>query len=91
MQWLIKWVKWTNGLLGWVMCVIAFETQFTAVLLPGSLVSYHNFLIFFLYLKRRSRPCISLFKSGKTILFVYILYVDATDVVKACAVTPELI
>jgi hypothetical protein len=30
-----------------VMRLIAFETQFTSVLHPGSLVSFHNFLIFF--------------------------------------------
>jgi hypothetical protein len=31
------------------MCVIAFETKFTAVKHPGFLVSCLNFLIFFLY------------------------------------------
>jgi hypothetical protein len=78
-----------------VMRVTAFETQFTAALRPGSLVSCHNFLIFLLYLKRRSRPGISLFKSDKVILFVDSLYADAIEAVKARAAlsasTPELI
>jgi hypothetical protein len=66
-----------------VMRVIAFETQFTAVLHPGSLAYCHNFLIFFLYLKRRPRAGISLFKSDKVIFFVDSLYVDAIEAVKA--------
>jgi hypothetical protein len=67
------------------MSVIAYETQFTSVLHPGSLVSCHNFLIFFLYLKRWCRPGISLFKSDKVILFVDSLYADAVEAVKARA------
>jgi hypothetical protein len=45
------------------MRLIAFETQFTSVLHPGSLVSCHNFLILLLYFNNRSRPGISLFNS----------------------------
>jgi hypothetical protein len=65
------------------MRVIDFETQFTAVLHPGSLVSCHNFLIFFLLLRRRSRPGILLFNSDKVILYFDILYADATEDLKA--------
>jgi hypothetical protein len=62
---------------------IAFETQFTAVLHLGSLVSCHNFLILFLYFYNRCRPGRSLFKTDKVILLVDSLYADAIDAVKA--------
>jgi hypothetical protein len=74
---------------------IAFETQFTSVLHPGSLVSSHNFLILFLYFINRSRPRRSLNNSDKLILLVYSIYADAIEAVKAhaalSAFTPELI
>jgi hypothetical protein len=78
-----------------VMRLIAFETQSTFVLHPGSLVSCHNFLILFLYFNNRSRSGRSLFNSDTVILLVDSLYADAMEAVKAHAAlsasTPELI
>jgi hypothetical protein len=64
---------------------IAFETQLTAVLHSGSLVSCHSFLILFLYFNSRSRPGRSLFKSVNVILLVDSLYAEAIEAVKARA------
>jgi hypothetical protein len=78
-----------------IMRLIVFETQFTAVLHAGSLVSCHNFLIFLLYLNRRSRPGGSLFNYDKVILLIDSLNSDVIDAVKRrsalSAFTPELI
>jgi hypothetical protein len=79
------------------MRLIDFETQLTAFLYPGSLVSCHNFLILFLYFNNRSRPGRSLFNSDKVILLVdnLLVYADAIEAVKARAAlsasAPELI
>jgi hypothetical protein len=67
------------------MRLIAFETQFTSVLHPGSRVSCHNFLILLLYFNNRSRRGISLFNSDKVILLVDILYAVAMEAVNAHA------
>jgi hypothetical protein len=78
-----------------IMRLIDFETQLTAFLYPGSLVSCQNFLILFLYFNSRSRPGRSLFNSNKVILLVDSLYAEATGTVEARAAllasTPELI
>jgi hypothetical protein len=78
-----------------VMRLIAFETQFTAVLHPGFLVSCHNFLVLFLYFNSRSRPGRSLFNPDKVIFLVDSLYVEATEAVKSRAAlsasTPDFI
>jgi hypothetical protein len=78
-----------------IMRLIAFETRFTAVLHPGSLVSWHSFLILFLYFNSRSRPGISLLKPVNVILLVVSLYAEAREAVKLRAAlsasTPELI
>jgi hypothetical protein len=50
-----------------VMCVIVFETQFTAFLHPGSLVSCHSFLICFLHFNSQSRPGRSFLNFDKVI------------------------
>jgi hypothetical protein len=72
-----------------------FETQFSSVLHPGSLVSCHSFFTLFLYFNNRSRPGRLLFNSYKMILLVDSLYVNAMEAVKAhtalLASTPELI
>jgi hypothetical protein len=62
---------------------IAFETQFTSILHPGSLVSCHNFLILFLYFNNRCRPDRLLFNSNKVILLVDSLYADEIEALKA--------
>jgi hypothetical protein len=67
------------------MRLIDFETQLTAFLHPGPLVSWNNFLIFFLYFNSRSRPGRSLFNSDKVILLVDSLYAEATEAVKVRA------
>jgi hypothetical protein len=74
-----------RGTSQWAMLPEVLLLCLYAVLHPGSLVSCHNFLVFFLYLKRRSRPGISLFESDKVILFVDSLYADAIEGVKARA------
>jgi hypothetical protein len=78
-----------------VMRLIDFETQLTAVLQSGSLVSCHHFLRLFLYFNSRSSPGKSLFNSDKVILLVDSLYAKATEAVTARAAvsasTPELI
>jgi hypothetical protein len=72
-----------------VMSLIDFETQLTAFLPSGSLVSCHNFVILFLYFNRPGR---SLFNSDKAILLVHNLYAEAIEAVKARAASaPELI
>jgi hypothetical protein len=77
------------------MRLIAFETQFTAVLHVGSLVSCHNFLIIFIYFNNRSRPGRSLFNSDKVIIPFDSRYAEVTEAVKArpnlSASTQELI
>jgi hypothetical protein len=77
------------------MHLIDFQTQLTAFLHPGSLVSCCNFFILFLYFNSRSRPGRSLFNSDKVILLVDNLYAEAIEAVKARATlmtsTPELI
>jgi hypothetical protein len=77
------------------MLLIDFETQLTAFLHPGSLVSCHNFLILILYFNSRFRPGRLLFNSDKVILLVDSLYAEATEAVKARAAlsasAPELI
>jgi hypothetical protein len=67
------------------MCLIAFVTQLTAVLHPGSLVSCHNFLILCLLFNGRSRPGRWLFNPDKVILLVDSLYAEATEAVKSRA------
>jgi hypothetical protein len=78
-----------------VMCLIESETQLTAFLHPGSLVSCHSFVILFLNFNSRSRPDRSLFKSVNVILLVASLYAEAIEAVKERAAlstsTPELI
>jgi hypothetical protein len=77
-----------------VMRLIAFETPFTAVSHPASLVSCHNFLILFLYFNSRSRPCRALFNPDKVILLVDSLYVEIEAVksrASLSASTPEFI
>jgi hypothetical protein len=77
------------------MRVIDIETQLTAFLHPGTLVSCHSFLILFLYFNNRSRPSRSLFNSDKVIYLVDILHAEAIEAVKArpalSAYIPELI
>jgi hypothetical protein len=66
-----------------VVCLIVFETQFTAFLHSESLFSCHNFLILFLYFNSWSRPGRSLFNSDKVTLLVESRYPEAIDAVKA--------
>jgi hypothetical protein len=77
------------------MRLIDFETQMTAFLHLGSLISCHNFLMLFLYFNSRSRPGRLLFNSDKMILLVDNLYAEAIEAVKAradlSASAPELI
>jgi hypothetical protein len=76
------------------MRVIAYETQFTSILHPGSLVACYNFLYFSYTLKDgldQVYRCLNL----TVILFVDSLYAVALEAVKVRAAlsasTPELI
>jgi hypothetical protein len=85
--------RWSAHL--WVTRLIAFETQLTAVLHAGSLVSYHKFLSHCLYFNNRSKPGRSLLICKSVILFVDSLYAEAIEAAKSRAVlsasTAELI
>jgi hypothetical protein len=61
------------------MHLIAFETQLTAALHAGSLVSCHNFLSLFLCLIKRTKPGRSLFRSRSVILLVDSLYAEGIE------------
>jgi hypothetical protein len=78
-----------------VIRLIAFETQFTAALHAGSLVSCHNFRSLCLCLNNRSKPGRSLLRSRSVILLVDSLYAEAIEAENSRAAlsasTPDLI
>jgi hypothetical protein len=79
----------------WVIRLIEFVTQLTAVLHAGAFVSRQNFLSLRLCFNSRSRPGISLFMSESVTLLVASLYAKSIEAVKSRAAlsasTPELI
>jgi hypothetical protein len=69
----------------WVIRLIAFETQVTAILHAVSLVSCHTFLRLCLCFDNSFKPGRSLLISERVILFVDSLYAEAIEAVKSCA------
>jgi hypothetical protein len=65
-----------------VVFLIAFETQLTAALHAGSLVSCHNFRSLCLCLNNRSKPGRSCLRSRSVILLVDSLYAEAIEAEK---------
>jgi hypothetical protein len=78
----------------WVIRLIAFKTQLSAVLHAGYLVSYHNLHSLCLSFNNRSKPGSLLLRSKSVILLVDSLYAEAIEAEKSRAAlsasTPDL-
>jgi hypothetical protein len=88
-------VSHLSSALLWVICLMEFVTQLTAVLQARSLVSCHNFLSLCFCFNSRSKPGRSVFTSEILTLLVDSLYTDTIEAVNShsalSASTPVLI